>query len=922
MKEMASRSRFETLQRKIEHARSNLTLSLMVYLECSASQAIRHNDSKSQQIAEEAQKTTINTARMSDKIDSLAKQISNIKVSDVAAAAAVEDALNEYDVRLKDVRDRLATLLSKQDENFASYAQQVQDLLPILDSDTRARRSVLSSLIFPHIDTRRSQISRAHTQTYDWILKPRGNELVTWNDFPAWLAGSEKDQIYWICGKAGSGKTTLMRELDARTRKYTSISEDESTSEDDSTTQDTVTSVDVSITAWLEDRQLIRASYYIWDAGATDQKSFHGLLRSLAHQIFQSDLSCIDKAVKHRRWDDERSSISPKPWTDDELKKTVTNAVDCLRENCRFLLLIDGLDELEGADEKREEMLLFLRKVASFPHVKLCVSSRPWNISVHAFRACPQLHLEDLTRGDMSKYVTDKLHEHSGFQKLLRHNPKLISIVTEKILREAQGVFLWVRLAVRDILVVVRDGGQTRHVLRELSRMPSDLEDYFKRMMESIEPQYRADASMILQTALCKLDYTLQLPPFADKIEYTGPDFLLVHLGFLDEEMDPYFAGRSSFVTDFVSNEDEMNDLLDSLDRRLNSRCMGLLKVDEISRQEMRAGRYLWNARIEFLHRTVRDFLLTRTGRDLLDEYTNREFDAHLFKCNTMIASVMSLSMSLSTGPSESNRFGLVACFYRQIQNRPTGEIGSHLLFDKMTGVLDNQRRAYDTWRASEITPTRDQRYTNSSTYYDAYCDVISSFLDKCSSEMSNPLSLAIELQWKSYLDAHLTRDAIDQKRGRPLLDYAIRPAPDASYQSYTPLIADIIALGASPEERWDRSPPLWLSILLTIQREPEGSAIPLKIIKAGFQGRRNLTATRNDLVEAVNHHYQSDRYLYFRILIDRLECKRGTTDHPTPYSLFELLKSLMLEERSTKSSIVPLFNDSQIEELERDLRV
>lgn len=253
--------------------------------------------------------------------------------------------------------------------------------------------------------------------------------------------------------------------------------------------------------------------------------------------------------------------------------------------------------------------------------------------------------------------------------------------------------------------------------------------------------------------------------------------------------------------------------------------------------------------------------------------------------------------------------------------------LGAHVLFDKMTGVLVKQRRAYHYWYESDLGQDGKGSIDPSGNFrYDAYFEAIFHFLLSCSDETGNALPLAIELQWKSYLDAHLTRDAITRKRGRPFLDHAIHPSPGASNQRYAPLIAELIALGACPAETWAESPPFWISILVALQGEPKGSAVPLAAIKAGFKGRTRLRTTADDLrMVAYERYLAGDGDQCFRGLMDRLERIRDMDDDDdTTYSFFDLLSSLVVEDGSTeKSSIfIPLFSDSQIEELERDLQV
>ncbi len=80
-----------------------------------------------------------------------------------------------------------------------------------------------------------------------------------WDDFSVWLKSGEG--LYWINGKAGSGKSTLMNYIcqDGRRLEY--------------------------LKEWSLNRQLLTPSYFFWAAGSRQQKSIDGLLRSLIYQM-------------------------------------------------------------------------------------------------------------------------------------------------------------------------------------------------------------------------------------------------------------------------------------------------------------------------------------------------------------------------------------------------------------------------------------------------------------------------------------------------------------------------------------------------------------------------------------------------------------------------------------------------------------
>ena len=71
---------------------------------------------------------------------------------------------------------------------------------------------LLRQLDFQDRSDRSDRISRAHQDTFQWIYASRSDlqkSELQFNSFADWLEGD--DNLYWITGKPGSGKSTLMK---------------------------------------------------------------------------------------------------------------------------------------------------------------------------------------------------------------------------------------------------------------------------------------------------------------------------------------------------------------------------------------------------------------------------------------------------------------------------------------------------------------------------------------------------------------------------------------------------------------------------------------------------------------------------------------------------------------------------------------
>lgn len=90
-------------------------------------------------------------------------------------------------------------------------AQQTRDVMEEMHREEISQRQLkelLDSLYFPAIFSRAEKIEEAYSNTFSWIFDDSEAAVRPWDNFVRWLREGEK--TYWINGKAGSGKSTLM----------------------------------------------------------------------------------------------------------------------------------------------------------------------------------------------------------------------------------------------------------------------------------------------------------------------------------------------------------------------------------------------------------------------------------------------------------------------------------------------------------------------------------------------------------------------------------------------------------------------------------------------------------------------------------------------------------------------------------------
>ncbi|KAJ9611389.1 hypothetical protein H2200_004573 [Cladophialophora chaetospira] len=322
------------------------------------------------------------------------------------------------------------------------------------EKEQQIRDYILSTLHSPQSHDRELRIRAAHTKTFGWIFESSSrhkpfSDFVKWANMP-----STSGQIYWVAGKPGSGKSTLMRFL----------------------TQDDRTKA--LLTTSSSTKPLLFASWFFWLAGTDVQKSYRGMIRSL---------------LDDRKLPD---------WTIAEIEDAFNTLLRTTADSYRLALFIDGLDELQGAFQDHSMLVESMRRISQFAHVKLCVSSRPWPVFKSALSKGPMLRLECLTHGDISRYVHDKFYESHEFQSLWNAEPDLCSALVREVVDKAQGVFLWVYLVVQSLLQGLIEGDMLDELYLRLRKMPEDLDDFFRYIVMGIQHDYRPEAAALFKVVL------------------------------------------------------------------------------------------------------------------------------------------------------------------------------------------------------------------------------------------------------------------------------------------------------------------------------------------------------------------------------------------------------------------------------------
>jgi ankyrin repeat protein len=293
-------------------------------------------------------------------------------------------------------------------------------------------KAALKTLAFKGMGVRRAAIEPAYAKTCQWIFETQSFQR--WRD-PA-LRNSHRG-LYWIKGKPGSGKSTLMKCILER----------------------------------LERENGCKVVYFFFNArGARLEHSVEGCYRSLLYQMLQQ----VPALLTSLRYTDFPSDGCD--WEIAVLKDQLREAMLRLqREN--FVLMIDALDEC--VLEEVRDMVYFLDSLATSMELcaaglSFCFASRHYpHVTVRSYEEMV-LESEEFHTNDIHQYVEKNLNIEPDTHK---HS------LLEKLMRKAQGVFMWVKLVTRLLNEQFDQGTALEKLSMNINALPADLSTLIRQII-------------------------------------------------------------------------------------------------------------------------------------------------------------------------------------------------------------------------------------------------------------------------------------------------------------------------------------------------------------------------------------------------------------------------------------------------------
>ncbi|XXH01995.1 hypothetical protein Hte_008359 [Hypoxylon texense] len=427
--------------------------------------------------------------------------------------------------------EALGELLNVSDQTLMKYKQD----------------SILRALRFEGIGNRFHDVETAHETTFEWLLKEQGDahsdsstlERNTFRSearerFTHWLQNG--DGIFHISGKPGAGKSTLMKFLckSPLTRRY--------------------------LESWSKGKSLVFAKTFFWRLGNENQKSLSGLISTLLHEILSADPSLIPVALP-LHWG-RVQFVNPMTTIElDEIEQAFDNLLRnrATFEEHKIVFFIDGLDEYQGRHTALVKKL-FSWTSLNPENLKICVASREWNEFTIGFVECPKLRIHECTHEDITTFVSHQMKTCS--ENLDPVNQDSLGLLVEKISSKAEGVFLWVRLALNATEDGILNGDGVSDLEAKIDAFPNELRALYQHLFDSI---HVSDRRKVFETLRMSSHMT------------DGVKLRLLHFWFLNEAIaEPDFAIKMPITE---ASEECLAKTLKTTQRQIYGRCKGLLEL-------------------------------------------------------------------------------------------------------------------------------------------------------------------------------------------------------------------------------------------------------------------------------------------------------------------------------------------------------
>lgn len=303
------------------------------------------------------------------------------------------ESRRHFETTVSDLQDSIQTGNDGITQKIDSLTQKVMEM-----TKPDLKKAFVDSLFFPDYERREKTLSGPSPKTFEWIFNRDGVaslspwSQVRWPSFPKWLEDNNANQQYWLSGKAGSGKSTLMAHI-IRNDMALNRTKDH-------------------LKKWHGTKALHILKFFLFRPGRERQAGLESLLRSLLYQLVRS-VPLLQEVLMARFLPQDCGARIP-TWPVETLKSMLGSAL-AAADDCCFLIFIDGADEFEDFQHVRGEtvhandLVDFFFEIQQPKHIKLCISSRPELRITNVHPSFLETNLADLNHDDIHRFVDKQM---------------------------------------------------------------------------------------------------------------------------------------------------------------------------------------------------------------------------------------------------------------------------------------------------------------------------------------------------------------------------------------------------------------------------------------------------------------------------------------------------------------------------------
>ena len=396
-------------------------------------------------------------------------------------------------------------------------------------------------------NARKDLIADGEKNTGQWILSDP--QYLGWRDEPG-------SALLWLQGNPGTGKSTLMKQIQNRLVNGDTLS------------------------------KTVVASFYYSAREGEPETSHKTMLQAVLHQIL---LQKTEETYPFFRPIFREKRGKMQPWRFEELRSIFVSISRSHSESLEFFLLLDALDESDN-DRLSEIITLLKDGITSEAKLKILVASRPGPIiGSELAKSRYHLILENRNEKDIEKMIATSI----GF--LQESDTATFEWISKYILSRAKGVFLWVSLIVSNIERLSLEGWSIFELKSNVQALPDSLLPYYKRITSRLACQ---------EDAIVKEGIRMLL-----WIVYSERPLTVV------EFRDAAATSCLSTVNPFMGSNSNLHDYrLKGLKERLMRNCGELVEVKHPVQRAVESSNVDPGDVVQLFHETVREFLKDPKG--------------------------------------------------------------------------------------------------------------------------------------------------------------------------------------------------------------------------------------------------------------------------------------------------------------------